>query len=147
MIAAALLLAQAAASAAPLPERFSILADPCARATDDGSKDVVVCGRRDTPSPRLPLPEVRGAPDHAVPSNPDMIAGGERGSAAAFVRECGAYGEDCYGSGAGSIMPVLVDGVTGLAHKMFAHKPDKRGRVVIDLDGPPPPIPPDALKP
>ena len=72
-----LLLIQAAtpASAKPVrptpPQSMSILVDPCASATDDNGRDVVVCGRPDAISPRLPLRNDRGPPDHPVPSNPD----------------------------------------------------------------------------
>lgn len=127
-----LLALQAAAPAAAAPERFSILVDPCASAHDDQGKDVVVCGRPDAVSPRLPLPDFRGPPDHAVPSNPDMTAVVAL-NGPGIGNECGAYGENCPVGGGGYVIPKLLGGAVDLAKSAFAKKPDKRGRVPIPM--------------
>ncbi|MEG8025583.1 hypothetical protein QP162_16500 [Sphingomonas aurantiaca] len=57
----------------PVPERFSILVDPCATQTQDGN-EVVVCGTSATTTPRLPMRDDRGPPDHPVASNPELSA-------------------------------------------------------------------------
>ena len=129
---AVLLLLQAAAGAAP--ERFSVLVDPCANASNDGG-DVVVCGRPDTLAPRLPLPQYRGPPDHPAASNPYLrpeVALDGPGVGA----ECGAYGEGCPIGGGGYVIPKLLTGAAGLVKGALAEHPDKRGRVAIDLDAP-----------
>ena len=136
MIVALLFLAQAPPNASP-PQQFSILVDPCASANDDQGKDIVVCGRNDAISPRLPMRDLRGVPDHAVPSNPDMKASvaldGPSGRG-----ECGAYGEACPVGGGGYVLPALVGGAVEGVKRAFAKHPDKRGRVPIDLSDPPP---------
>lgn len=143
MIAALLLTLTQAAPAAP--ERFSILVDPCASAHDDRGKDIVVCGRTDAISPRLPMRGLRGPPDHAVPSNPDLKASialdGPDGRG-----ECGLYGEACPVGGGGYVLPALLNGAVGAAKQAFAKHPDNTGRVPIDL-GDPPPVPASAVKP
>lgn len=138
MIVALVFLAQASPKAPP-PERFSILVDPCTSANDDQGKDIVVCGRSDAISPRLPMRDLRGVPDHAVPSNPDMKASvaldGPSGRG-----ECGAYGEACPVGGGGYVLPALVGGAVDGVKRALAKRPDKRGRVPIDLgDAPPAP--------
>ncbi len=129
---AALLLAQAAATATP--ERFSVLVDPCANASNDGG-DVVVCGHPDKLAPRLPLPQFRGPPDYPTASNPylrpDVALNGPGVGA-----ECGAYGEGCPVGGGGYAIPKLLNGAAGLVKSALAKHPDKRGRVAIDLDAP-----------
>jgi hypothetical protein len=60
--------AAATISTATPPKVWSIKADPCASART-GTNDIVVCGNT-APSPRLPLPDERGPPDHPAPSNP-----------------------------------------------------------------------------
>ena len=132
---AALLLAQATAA---VPERFSVLVDPCASASNDGG-DVVVCGRSDKLAPRLPLPQYRGPPDHPAPSNPylrpDVALNGP-----GIGNECGAYGENCPVGGGGYAIPKLLTGAAGLVKSALAKHPDKRGRVAIDLDAPAPTV-------
>lgn len=138
MIAALLLLqaatapAAAPAPAAPAGERFSILTDPCASASNDGG-DIVVCGRAENLAPRLPLPRYRGVPDHAVPSNPDLSARTAL-DGPGIGTECGAYGEGCPVGGGGYAIPALLGGAAGLVKKAFAHHPDKTGRVAIPLE-------------
>ena len=144
MIALFLIALQAAAPTAP--QRFSILVDPCASAQDDKGRDVVVCGSRDAITPRIPLRDYRGVPDHPVPSNPDMT-GAAALNGPGIGHECGAYGEDCPVGGGGYVLPVLVNGAVGAVKGVFARKPDKTGRVAIDLDAPPAAIPAGALKP
>ncbi|MEG3163272.1 hypothetical protein U1701_01560 [Sphingomonas sp. PB2P19] len=134
---ALLLLAQAAPAA---PERFSILVDPCASASDDKGTDIIVCGRPEKITPRLPLRDFRGVPDRPVPSNPDMLASVALDGKAAG-NECGAYGEDCPVGLGGYALPVIVNGAVGLVKSALAKKPDKRGRVPILLDDPAPPKP------
>lgn len=131
---AALLLAQVATTAAP--ERFSVLVDPCANASNDGG-DVVVCGRPDKLAPRLPLPQYRGLPDHPTASNPylrpDVALNGP-----SVGNECGAYGENCPVGLGGYAVPKLLNGAAGLVKSALAKHPDKHGRVAIDLDAPAP---------
>ncbi|WP_174298054.1 hypothetical protein [Sphingomonas bacterium] len=139
MIAALLLLQAATApptAPAPAREKFSILTDPCANASNDGG-DVVVCGRPETLAPRLPLARFRGVPDHAVPSNPDLSARVAL-DGPGIGTECGAYGEGCPIGGGGYAMPALVNGAAGLVKKAFAKHPDKTGRVAISMDDDPP---------
>ncbi len=138
MIAPLLLLLQAATAPAATPpppaagETIDILAKPCANASDDGG-DVVVCGRPETLAPRLPLPQFRGVPDHAVPSNPDMSARVAL-DGPGIGTECGAYGEGCPIGGGGYAIPALLNGASGLVKKAFAKHPDKTGRVAIPLE-------------
>ncbi|WP_242096313.1 MULTISPECIES: hypothetical protein [unclassified Sphingomonas] len=145
MIGAALLILAQTAPAAAAPERFSILVDPCASANDDKGKDIVVCGRTDAITPRLPLRDFRGPPDHAVPSNPDLKASVALDGPSARG-ECGAYGEACPVAMGGYVLPAIIGGAVDGVKRAFAKHPDKTGRVPIDL-GDPPPIPANALQP
>lgn len=129
-----------ASAPAHAPERFSILVDPCASATDDKGTDVIVCGRPDAITPRLPLRDFRGVPDRPMPSNPDMLASVAL-NGKPVGNECGAYGEDCPVGFGGYVLPKAVDGAIGLVKSALAKKPDKRGRVPILLDDPIPPKP------
>lgn len=142
MIAVALvLLAQAPAAAeASRPERFSILVDPCASARDAEGKDIVVCGRADAVGPRLPMRDLRGPPDRAVPSNPDMSAAVALNGPSARG-ECGLYGENCPVGGGGYVLPKLVGGAAGAVAGLLnpTPTPDRRGRVPIPLEDPAPP--------
>lgn len=136
------LLLQAATGATPAsaasPQRFSILTDPCANASNDGG-DVVVCGRPDTLAPRLPMPRLRGAPDHPVPSNPDMKASvALDGPGVGNV--CGAYGEDCPIAGGGDhyIGPLdLASAAVKGVKSAFAKRRYKDKGEPIPLDDPP----------
>jgi hypothetical protein len=166
MIAALLLAGQLLATpATPLPSARTrstppqrIILTNCPVGTGD---DIVVCGTPD--SPRLPLPDDRGPPDHPVPSNPDMTS---IGALAAEATPCAATQWGCKSSvNVGAMATALVrlvgkvidpdsccdqpgdatdpgkliaDTVGGV-RKIFARKPDKSGRVPIDLDAPPPP--------
>lgn len=120
-----------AAASAPTSERFSILVDPCAAASKDGS-EVVVCGGPAANSPRLPLPDERGPPDHAIASNPNLTA----------VRAlelsdtpCAARQGGCQ-VGFGPPIAPIAKAAVGLIKSALAKRPDKSGRVPIDLDGP-----------
>ena len=121
----------AAPSPTATPERFSILVDPCAAASKDGN-DVIVCGGPAANSPRLPLPDERGPPDRGVASNPELSA----------VRALQLEGTPCAASqwgcqvGFGPPIVPIAKAAVGLIKSALAKKPDKRGRVPIDLDGP-----------
>ncbi|WP_217430802.1 hypothetical protein [Sphingomonas bacterium] len=118
----------------PATKQWSILHDPCAAASDEQGKDIVVCGHPDAITPRLPLPQYRGAPDHPVPSNPDLSAAvalnGPSGRG-----ECGAYGEGCPVAGGGYVAPKLVEGALDLAHGLKKRHYKGKG-VSIPLDEP-----------
>ena len=115
----------------PMPERFSVLVDPCATQTLDGN-EIVVCGKSATTTPRLPMRDDRGPPDHAVASNPNLTA----------VRAlelsdtpCAARQGGCQ-VGFGPPIAPIAKAAVGLIKSALAKKPDKTGRVPIDLDGP-----------
>lgn len=139
---AALVLTLAQVAPATAPQRFSILADPCASATSDAGKDVVVCGRPDGVAPRLPNRDDRGPPDHAVPSNPELRATQAMNLEAT---PCGATQRGCT-VGFGPPLVPTVKAAAGLVKSAFARRPDKRGRVPIDLGDPPAP-PASAIAP
>ncbi|MBC3942315.1 hypothetical protein [Sphingomonas albertensis] len=112
-------------------ERFSILVDPCAAASTDGN-EIIVCGGPAANSPRLPLPDERGPPDHAVASNPNLSA------VRALQLEatpCAASQRGCQ-VGFGPPIAPIAKAAVGLIKSALVKKPDKRGRVPIDLDGP-----------
>ena len=123
--------AAAAQVAPPVPERFSILVDPCATQTQDGN-EIVVCGKPATTNPRLPMRDDRGPPDRAVALNPDLSA----------ARALQLEGTPCAASqwgcqvGFGPPIAPIAKAAVGLIKSALAKKPDKRGRVPIDLDGP-----------
>ena len=137
MIGAALLILAQTAPAAAAPERFSILVDPCASANDDKGKDVVVCGRTDAITPRLPLRDDRGVPDRGVPSNPELRA---TQAMALEAAPCGASQKGCTVGFGPPVMPA-IKAAAGLVKAAFAEKPDKTGRIPIDLSEPTAPIP------
>jgi len=153
--------ARDSAAAAP-PKVWSIKADPCATART-GANDIVVCGNV-APSPRLPLPDERGPPDHPAPSNPDMTGTGALAAAApvcaARIGGCPG-GVDLFGGATFLVRAVgkAVDPnsccdepgqatnpamlVRDIA-RVFKKK-DKRPRIPIPLDDSPLPLP--AAKP
>lgn len=160
MLAAAQQGAPAPAPAAPAaaPQRFSILADPCARERSLPGTDVVVCGRNAADSPRLPLPAERGPPDRPIPSNPNMSGVGALAASntpcAAVPRGC-QVGVDVFGAGTSAIRLVqkliapdsccedpgegtnpalLVKDMVGGIKRTVARKPDKSNRVPIPMD-------------
>jgi len=144
-------------------QSWSILNDPCASArTRD---EIVVCGQGAPPDPRLPLPGERGPPDRPMPSNPDVTG---IGALNASVAPCATRSEGCttginiLGMGTALIRGVgkvidpnscceepgestnpikLVGDAIGGVGRAFKKKPDKTGRVAIDLDNLPPPEP------
>lgn len=131
---ALLLQAAPVASAGPTPpQRFSILAEPCAPATRDG-KDVVVCGADLAASQRLPLPaEAEPTPGYVKPDSMDYRDNqGDRHPC--IVRGCQVgFGPP--------IMPALaaVAKAVGDARKdarwAKARRRDGARRVPIDLTG------------
>lgn len=153
MIALALLLAQATAAtpgrpARPVPpQHLSILVDPCASATNDAGKDVVVCGRADAISPRLPMRDDRGPPDHPMPSNPYMTGAG---ALAAENTPCAVRAGGCV---VGFGQPIVAEALNGLGkglkdlHDARQRHRDGNRRIAIDLNGPPAAIPANALQP
>ncbi|BCA62123.1 hypothetical protein HMP09_1357 [Sphingomonas sp. HMP9] len=131
IIVSALLQAAAVSAVPPVPQRFSILVDPCATQTQNGS-EIVVCGKSATVTPRLPMRDDRGPPDHPVASNPELSA------VRALQLEntpCAASQWGCQVGFGPPIVPIAKAAV-GLIKSALAKKPDKRGRVPIDLDGP-----------
>lgn len=128
------------APAPPVPQKFSILVDPCARASDDRGKDVVVCGSVAN-RPRLPLPDERGPPDHPVPSNPDLSG---TGALAAEATPCAAVQRGCQVGFGGPLVAAAVTGlVTAVSDGIKNHKDhtarrrDAGRRVPIPLDDAP----------
>lgn len=146
MVATALLALLQSASAPvapPVPQRFSILADPCARVPSDPSGyDVVVCGRRMQGSQRLPSGSTE-PPDHPVPVNPEQTG---RGALAAQPKPCATRLEGCT-VGIGP-PPELVNAAIGAVTGAFkdakwraARRRDGAARVPIDLSEASPPSP------
>ena len=133
MIALLLMAVQAAPS---VPQRFSILVDPCASSASDG-KEVVVCGHPDAISPRLPLRDDRGPPDHPVPVNPEMTG---VGALAAMATPCAAHIGGCQVGFGQPIVAKALElagyGLKDLKESRRRHRDGAR-RVAIDLDGPP----------
>ena len=124
-----LALLQVAAASAPVTratsaspsERFSILAEPCGRASGETvGNDVVVCGSA-ADSRRLPLPDER-VPDKGVPSNPylrpDVALAAEGTPCAASQRGCQV--------GIGG--PVIMAAAKGLANAVSDGLHDRRVR-------------------
>lgn len=141
MIALALLL-QAAAPAAPAPvtrvqgtapERFSVLAGPCAPQRREG-EDVVVCGESTATAQRLPYPD-EYVPNHGVPSNPNEDGVGAL--AAADGEPCAMRG--CQVGVGPPLLPMIAAAVTGIrnakahAREQRARRADGDRRVAIDL--------------
>jgi len=120
-----------AAKPVPAAERFSILVDPCATRSRDGN-EIVVCGTPESGNPRLPMRDDRGTPDHAAASNPELSAARALNLAGT---PCAALQRGCQVGIGPPIMPI-AKAAAGLVKSALAKKPDKRGRVPIDLDGP-----------
>lgn len=121
------------ASAAP-PERFSILADPCAQIERDG-RDVVVCGTDPAATRRLPYPD-EIVPDHGVPSNPERSG---VGALAAEATPCAATQWGCPSGFFPPIVPAAVALVHGIRNAAANHREakaraaDGNSRQSIDL--------------
>jgi hypothetical protein len=142
MILVLLMMAQAAsaqsapppaAPAAPAaPERFSVLVDaapPCPESRDEKG-DIIVCAAN-SQQQRLPLPD-EAPPEGPTPSNPYQTGAGALNAAAT---PC-PISRDCIVGFGPPIVP-MVKGAVDLAKKAFAKKPDKTGRVAIDLNDQP----------
>ena len=128
MIALALLLQ--AATIAPPPQSWSILADDrCGR--DAAGKDIVVCGTAPMPVP----PPVPGevATSHTLVPGPDWAPTEARGSQG---KPCSVAFEGCLVGFGPPVLP-LLKGAAGLVKSALAKKPDKAGRVAIPLDDAP----------
>lgn len=132
----ALIAAQAASpAAAPPPERFSVLApvapQPCPpRAEPRDGDDVVVCAT-DLPDQTVPYPE-EYVGNRPRASNPGLTGTGALG---AESTPCAASQWGCTVGFGPPIMPI-VKGLVGLVKDATAKKPDKRGRVPIDISEP-----------
>ncbi|MBN8808165.1 MAG: hypothetical protein J0I47_08005 [Sphingomonas sp.] len=138
MILFALLLQSATTATPPVPEKFSILVpvtdEPCTRrpGKDANGQDVIVCGN---PLPSQTVPNAADiVPDGPTPSNRFQTGSGAlaaQGTPCPISRSC------IVGFGP-PVMPILK-GAADLAKRAFAKKPDKTGRVPIDLsdDNPP----------
>lgn len=131
MIGLALLIQAATAAATPAPgsERWSILApQPCP--TRDDRSDIVVCGNGRS-AQRLPLPD-EVDPPAGRGANPD------RSTTKVFALQappCAARLEGCTVGVAPPIVPI-VTALVKVTRSAVATKPDKRGRVAIDLGEP-----------
>ncbi|MDB5695113.1 MAG: hypothetical protein JWN21_656 [Sphingomonas bacterium] len=119
--------------AAP-PERFSILAQPCAPIERDG-KEVVVCGKDLSTSQRLPLPD-EVVPDRPVPSNPYKTG---TGALVAERSPCATLQGGCqvgFGPPIGQMLGAAITGVGNALkdrREARAKKHDGDKRVAIDL--------------
>jgi hypothetical protein len=128
-----------ATSAAPA-ERFSILAQPCGRASGETvGNDIVVCGR-DADVQRLPLPDERGPSDRATPSNPylraDVALAAEGTPCAATQRGCQVgIGGPLLAAGVKGLVTAISDGVAD-AKVRKARRQDAGKRVAIPLNEP-----------
>ena len=143
MIALLLMAVQAAPS---VPQRFSILVDPCASSSESG-QDIVVCGHPDAISPRLPLRDDRGPPDHAAPVNPEATGAG---ALAAEGTPCAAHIGGCQVGFGQPIVAKALElvgyGLKDLKDSRRRHRDGAR-RVAINLDGGPATIPAGAVRP
>lgn len=146
-------------------QSWSILNDPCPSPLGRKPEEILVCARGAQPDPRLPLPEERGPPDRPMPSNPDVTG---IGALNASIAPCATRSEGCttginiLGGGTALIRGIgklidpnscceepgeatnpvkLVGDAIGGVGRAFRKKPDKTGRVAIDLDSLPPPEP------
>lgn len=130
---ALLAIAQATASPASPPTRWSILtpAEACRSQAVDG-KDILVCGRLPS-ADRLPLPDERAPPDR-----PRQATGDYRDNSGGGA-PCSARLEGCLVGFGPPIMP-LLKGAVGLVKGAFAGHSDKTGRIPIPLDDPAPPV-------
>ena len=123
----------------------SVPNEPCvlrheAKATDgdaaagqDAAKqaDVIVCARP-LPSQKLPYPD-EVVPDGPAPSNRELTG---RGALEADGAPCATRMGGCQVGFGPPIVPMIL-GAVDVAKRVFARKPDKTGRVPIDLDDEP----------
>lgn len=146
MILLALLQVAAQVPAAPatvtratsaVTERFSILAEPCGRASGQTvGNDVVVCGSA-ADTQRLPLPDER-VPDKPMPSNPYLRP---EAALAAEGTPCAASQRGCQVGIGGPVIMAAAKGLVtavsdGLADRRVrkARRQDAGKRVPIPLD-------------
>ena len=138
------LAAQAATivSTKPQAQSWSILEsvpnEPCVLKPEDAADaaetpaakqgDVIVCARP-VPSQKLPYPD-EVVSDGPVPSNRDLTG---RGALAADDAPCATRMEGCTVGFGPPIVPMVM-GMVDVAKRVFAKKPDKTGRVPIQLD-------------
>lgn len=121
-------------SSAPTEKSWSILTPPDCPTVKDGDKTIIVCAPGTQTSARLPLPDDRGPPDHPVPSNPNLTG---IGALSVEGTPCAATQRGCQVGFGPPLAPILA-GAVALAKSAFAKKPDKTGRVAIDLTDPAP---------
>jgi hypothetical protein len=116
----------------PTPQRFSILV-PDQRCYDRrvDDQDVVVCAKATTDSQRLPFPD-EATPTGPVASNPNLTG---TAALAATGTPCAATQFGCQ-VGFGPPLVPIIKGLVGLVKDATAKKPDKRGRVPIDISEP-----------
>lgn len=136
-----LLILLAVAGQEPVPERFSILApvaaQKCPPRTHDGAAgdrkdgDVVVCAT-DLPDQTIPLPDEYVSPNPR-PSNPQLTG---TGALAAEVTPCAATQSGCQVGFGQPIVAAAVNGLVELVKEVTGRKPDRRGRVPIDISEP-----------
>ena len=130
----------AAAAQEPAPERFSILVpvppQKCAprqmREGEEGQEgDVVVCAK-DLPDQTIPYP-AEYVYDGPRPSNPKVTGAA---AMAAEATPCAASQSGCQVGFGQPIVAAAVKGLVNLIQDATAKKPDKRGRVPIDISEP-----------
>lgn len=132
-----LLVLLAAAAQQPAPERFSILVpvppQKCApRQVREGEEgDVVVCAK-DLPDQTIPYPD-EYVYDGPRPSNPEVTGAA---AMAAEATPCAASQSGCQVGFGQPIVAAAVKGLVNLIQDAAAKKPDKRGRVPIDISEP-----------
>lgn len=133
----ALLAAQAAAAPAAPPERFSILVpvapQKCPPRSQEPSEegDVVVCAT-DLPDQTVPYPQ-EYVYDGPRPSNPGVNGSG---ALAAEGTPCAAVQRGCQVGFGQPLVAAAVGALVNAVKDATAKKPDKRGRVPIDLSEP-----------
>lgn len=133
----ALLAAQAAAAPAAPPERFSVLVpvapQPCPPRVEKPSEegDVVVCATG-LPDQTVPYPN-EYVYDGPRPSNPGVTGSG---ALASEGTPCAASQWGCQVGFGQPLVAALVNGAVELVKDATAKKPDKRGRVPIDISEP-----------
>lgn len=133
MLPILLMLLQNQPAPAVVPQRFSILAQPCAPLTRDG-KEVVVCGTNPAVSQRLPLPDqAEPTPGYVKPDSQDY-RNNKGGNGACVIRGCQVgFGPP--------IMPMIAAAATAIDNARkgsrwaAARKRDGTRRVPITLDG------------
>ncbi|WP_375397975.1 hypothetical protein [uncultured Sphingomonas sp.] len=135
LIMIALQAAPVTAPASSDAQRWSILvpvADaPCRQRAENGT-DIVVCAKS-LPSQRLPYPDEVPAKG-PVASNPFRTG---TNALAVESTPCAVRSEGCIVGFGPPIIP-MIKGAVDLAKRAFARKPDKTGRVPIDIDTPAP---------